>query len=156
MVDRALFPGVSASVQRRDLGVAQGFFACGRVTAKGPKSDVLTYSVYRRRDLMSAIIPFFERYPLLSRKHEDFIKFREIVLIMQQGLHRTDEGFRHIVKVAFTMNQRGKQRRYRLEDVLEKPSETVRRAPVPPVKIQSDPHGDMRRVAEMTTPPIDA
>jgi hypothetical protein len=105
---------------------------------------------------MSAIIPFFERYPLLSRKHEDFIKFREIVLIMQQGLHRTDEGFRHIVKVAFTMNQRGKQRRYRLEDVLEKPSETVRRAPVPPVKIQSDPHGDMRRVAEMTTPPIDA
>ena len=106
------------------------FFGCGRITAKGPKSDVLTYSVYRRRDLMSAIIPFFEQYPLLSRKHEDFIKFREIVLMMQQGLHRTDEGFCHIVKVAFTMNQRGKQRRYRLEDVLAKPSETVRRAPV--------------------------
>jgi hypothetical protein len=102
------------------------------------------------------IIPFFERYPLLSRKREDFTKFREIVLMMQQRLHRTDGGFRRIVELAFSMNKRGKQRRYRLEDVLAKPSETVRRAPVHPVKIQSDPHGDMRRVAEMTTPPIDA
>jgi hypothetical protein len=132
------------------------FFNCGRITAKGPNSDVLTYSVYRRRDLESVIIPFFERYPLLSRKHEDFTKFREIVLMMQARLHRTDDGFRHIVELAFSMNQRGKQRRYRLEDVLAKPSETVRRAPVRSVKIQSDPYGDIGRAAEMTVPPIDA
>jgi hypothetical protein len=132
------------------------FFGCGRITAKGPKSDVLAYSVYRRRDLESVIIPFFERCPLLSRKREDFEKFREIVLMMQRRLHLTDKGFSRIVELAFSMNQRGKQRRYRIEDVLAKPSETVRRAPVPPVKIQSDPHGDMGRVAEMTTPPIDA
>jgi hypothetical protein len=134
----------------------RGFFGCGRITAKGPNSDVLTYSVYRRRDLESVIIPFFESYPMLSRKHEDFLKFREIVLMMQQRLHRTDAGFRRIVELAFSMNQRGKQRRYRLEDVLAKPSETARRAPAKPVKIQSEPHGDMGRTAEMTVPSIDA
>jgi hypothetical protein len=138
------------------LELLRDFFGCGRITAKGPNSDVLTYSVYRRRDLESAIIPFFERWPLLSRKHEDFEKFRTIVLMMRRHQHRTDDGFRRIVELAFSMNHRGKQRRYRLEDVLAKPSETVRRAPVRPVKIQSDPHGDMRRVAEMTTPPSDA
>jgi hypothetical protein len=130
------------------------FFGCGRVSAKGPNSNVLTYSVYRRQDLESVIIPFFERYPLVSRKHEDFVKFREVVLMMQQRLHRTDDGFRRIVELAFSMNQRGKQRRYRLEDVLAKPSETVRRAPLlERVKIQSEPHGDMGRAAEMTVPP---
>jgi len=36
---------------------------------------------------------------------------------------------------------------------LRDPSETARRVPVEPVKIQSDPHGDMRRAAEMTAPP---
>jgi hypothetical protein len=132
------------------------FFGCGRITAKGPNSDVLTYSVYRRRDLESVIIPFFERWPLLSRKQEEFEKFREIVLMMQQRLHLTDDGFRRIVELAFSMNQRGKQRRYRLEDVLTKPSETVRRAPAKPVKIQSEPHGDMGRAAEMTVPPTEA
>jgi hypothetical protein len=132
------------------------FFGCGRITAKGPNSDVMTYSVYRRRDLESVIIPFFERYPLLSRKHQDFMKFREIVLMMQRRLHRKDEGFRRIVELAFSMNQRGKQRRYRLEDVLAKPSETVRRAPAKPVKIQSEPYGDMGRTAEMTVPSADA
>jgi hypothetical protein len=132
------------------------FFGCGRIRAKGPNSDVLTYSVYRRRDLESVIIPFFERCPLLSRKQEDFEKFREIVLMMQQRLHLTDEGFRRIVELAFTMNQRGKQRRYRLEDILAKPSETVRRAPAKPVKIQSEPHGDMGRAAEMTVPSTEA
>ena len=37
---------------------------------------------------------------------------------------------------------------------LRDPSETARRAPINDrVKIQSDPHGDMRRAAEMTAPP---
>jgi hypothetical protein len=130
------------------------FFGCGRVVPKGPRSSVLTYSVYRRSDLESVIIPFFERNPLVSRKHDDFLKFKEVVRLMQLKEHQTACGFRRIVEMAFSMNQHGKQRRYRLEDVLAEPSETVRRA-LPPtggVMRQSDPHGDMGRAAEMTAP----
>ena len=107
------------------------YFGCGGIAAKGPKSDVLTFSVYGRRDLESVIVPFFERYPLVSEKRSDFDKFATIVRLMQSKAHKTDEGFRTIVELAFSMNQRGKQRRYRLEDVLAEPSETVRRALVP-------------------------
>jgi hypothetical protein len=78
----------------------------------------MTYSVYRREDLESAIIPIFERCPLRSRKQEDFLKFREIVGLMQARAHRTDEGFRWIIETAFSMNENGKQRRYKLEEVL--------------------------------------
>src|ERR671915_2268739 len=114
--------------QHRDnveiLEQLRDFFGCGRITAKGP-SNVMTYSVYRREDLESVIIPFFDRHPLVSRKHEDFVKFREIVRAMQLRLHRTDEGFRRIVELAFSMNQSGKQRRYRIEGILPEPSKPV-------------------------------
>jgi hypothetical protein len=132
------------------------FFGCGRISAKGPNSSVMTYSVYRRSDLESVIVPFFERYPLVSRKHLDFVKWSEVVRLMQRKAHRTDEGFRRIVELAFSMNQHGKQRGYRIEDVFAEPSETARRVPAfKPVKIQSDPHGDMGRAAEMTAPLFD-
>src|SRR5205823_5076832 len=104
------------------------FFGCGHITPKGPNSSVMTYSVYRRRDLESVVIPFFA-HPLLSEKHEDFRKFRSVVLAMARKEHGTEEGFRRIVETAFSMNQRGKQRRYQLTDVLPEPSETARRVP---------------------------
>jgi hypothetical protein len=106
----------------------QSFFRCGRVVPKGPNSNVMTYSVYRRTELESVIVPFFERHPLVSGKQRDFERFAEIVRLMQRKAHRTEDGFRRIVEVAFAMNQRGKQRRYRIEDVFAEPSETVRRA----------------------------
>jgi hypothetical protein len=103
------------------------FFGCGKIAPKGPNSSVMTYSVYRRSDLESVIIPFFEQHPMLSMKQRDFEKFSEVVRLMQQKTHQTHSGFRRIVELAFSMNQRGKQRRYRIDEVLSEPSETVRR-----------------------------
>ena len=143
--------------QHRDnVGILEDlreFFGCGSLVPKGPKSSVVTYSVHARRDLESVIIPFFERHPLVSKKRLDFLTFAKIVRMMRQKEHLTDAGFRRIVELAFTMNQHGKQRKYRREEILAEPSETVRRAPVVDrVKIQSDPHGDVGRAAEMTAP----
>jgi hypothetical protein len=104
------------------------YFGCGSITSKGPSSSVMTFSVYSRRMLQAVVIPFFENHPLQSKKHEDFLKFREIVLSMQQKAHLTEEGFQRIVELAFSMNQRGKQRKYRKEDLLVEPSETRRQA----------------------------
>ena len=142
--------------QHRDhVAILEGLkdlFGCGYIRPKGPKSSVMTYSVYRRSDLETAVIPYFERHPFLVLKRYDFGKFSEVVRMMQRRLHRTEEGFRRIVELAFSMNQRGKQRRYRLEDILAEPSETVRRAPAGREKIQSEPRGDTGRAAEMTAP----
>ena len=104
------------------------FFDCGHITSKGPNSNVMTYAVSGRRDLVEKVIPFFEKYTLLSSKAEDFSKFRAIVLAMNRKEHLTKDGFRKIVELAFTMNKRGKQRKYTIEQILDEPSETVRRA----------------------------
>ena len=104
------------------------FFGCGRITSKGPKSNVMTYAVSGRKDLETIIIPFFEKHRLHSGKRDDFVKFREIVLAMQRKEHLTRDGFVKIVQLAFSMNKRGKQRRYTIKEILAEPSETVRRA----------------------------
>ncbi len=106
----------------------QKFFGCGYIRSKGPKSNVMTYTVSKRDDLRTRIIPFFERYQLNSQKHQDFLRFREVVLAMHRKEHLTQAGFRRIVRAAFSMNKRGKQRRYKIEEILAEPSETVRRA----------------------------
>ena len=127
------------------------FFGCGRLRSKGPKSSVLTYAVDSLRDLEGAVLPFFERYPLVV-KGADFRLFAEIVRSMRRKEHLTDEGFEHVVRLAYAMNADGKQRSRTLAMVLEGSSETVRRAPadLELVKIQSDPHGDMGSQAEMS------
>ena len=43
-------------------------FGCGRVRPKGPKSSVLTYAVESLRDLEAAIVPFFEKHPLVVKR----------------------------------------------------------------------------------------
>ena len=103
-------------------------FGCGSITSKGPNSSVMTYSVYSRRMLLTVVIPFFDKHPLTSNKHYDFLKFKEVVLSMQRKEHRTGAGFQRIVEIAFSMNQRGKQRKYRKEDFIVEPSETQRQA----------------------------
>ena len=65
-------------------------------------------------------------------------------------------GFERLVRLAYAMNLAGKQRSRRIDEILTESSETARQAPsstdamVETVKIQSDPHGDMRSQAEMT------
>jgi hypothetical protein len=132
-----------------------GFFGCGNVRPKGPKSSVQTYSVWAMRELEGKIIPFFEQHPLVV-KRRDFSSFASIVRSMRRKEHLAAEGFERLVRLAFTMNQQGKQRASTLADVLDGSSETARQAPPNEVqlavKVQSDPHGDMRSQAEMTWP----
>ena len=126
------------------------FFGCGRIRAKGPKSSVLTYAVDSLRDLEEGILPFFETHQLVV-KAADFRLFAEIVRSMRRKEHLTPTGFERAVRLAYAMNAQGKQRSRTLAMVLAGSSETARRAPSlsETVKIQSDPHGDMRSQAEM-------
>jgi hypothetical protein len=128
------------------------FFGCGTVRPKGPKSGVETYSVTGLAALNRVVIPFFERYPLRV-KDRDFAVFASIVKRMLRKEHLEPEGFEQIVRLAYGMNARGKQRSRSLEDILAGSSETARQAPpLGREKIQSDLHGDMQSQAEMTWP----
>jgi hypothetical protein len=101
---------------------------CGyiRENHRGTRDTTLVYVVRRRGDLLTRIIPFFERQPLLSSKQREFLSFAHIVRAMSEGEHLTDAGFARLKAVALTMNGGGRYRRVHRPES----SETIRRTPV--------------------------
>ena len=90
---------------------------CGRVIEKPGQEEQSLFLVDNRRQLNEKIIPFFNKYKLFT-KWNDFKKFEEIVQALEQKEHQDKKKFKELIKKAFLMNNKGKQRRYKLDDIL--------------------------------------
>ncbi|MBI5765883.1 LAGLIDADG family homing endonuclease [Candidatus Falkowbacteria bacterium] len=124
---------INQSVLRQEtLLEIKKYFGCGYIKnnhRRNIKDDTLVYVVRNRKDLISKIIPFFEKYPLLSNKKYSFSLFKQIVNLLDGGKHSTLAGGRKILDLAYQMNGQGKYRKIdkkKLLDYLES-SETIRR-----------------------------
>lgn len=120
---------------REILELCQEVFKTGRIYRKSGTHPVLNFSIDSMRNIKERVIPFFDKYPLVT-KRDAYQKFREIVLALDRKEHLTSKGFERLVRLAYSMNQQGKGRRRTLEEVLAtqpKPasesSETLRRTP---------------------------
>lgn len=118
---------------REILELCKEVFKTGRIYRKSGTHPVLNFSIDSIRNLKEKVVPFFDRYPLIT-KRESYQKFRDIVVSMDRKEHLTSKGFERLVRLAYSMNQQGKGRRRTLEEVLAtqpKPasesSETLRR-----------------------------
>ena len=78
------------------------FFGCGVVRRN--HADRMAYRVRSITHLYERILPFFEKHPLKTKKHVDFLKFRDIVNLMMRGDHLTPQGVERIRKIASMMN----------------------------------------------------
>jgi hypothetical protein len=92
------------------LELLKDFFGCGSIYRNrrfdNHKEDLFVFNVYRLSDLTNIIVPFFEANPLRTAKLEEFLKFRQILLMMQRKVHLTREGLCQIASIAQTMNHR--------------------------------------------------
>ena len=79
------------------------FFRCGVVRKN--HGDRMCYRVRGLEHLKQIIVPFFESHPLKTKKRIDFLKFRQIVMIMEQGEHLKQEGIEKIRLIAREMNR---------------------------------------------------
>ncbi len=90
------------------------FFGCGYVKehhAKSQRDSTYVYVVRDRRDLLTRIIPFFERYELRTKKQHDFCVFADVVRRMQDNHHRDREKAKLLLDLAYSMNGAGRYRR---------------------------------------------
>ena len=90
---------------------------CGRIIEKSGQPDLLVYLVDNRRQLVEKIIPYFENYKLLV-KNEDFKKFKIVIFGLENKMHHKKDSFIELIKVCYTMNLDGKQRRYKIEEII--------------------------------------
>jgi hypothetical protein len=103
-------------------------FKTGTIYRKSGIHPVLNFSINSMRNIKERVIPFFDKYPLVT-KRESYAKFREIVLAMDRGEHKTYEGFERLVRLAYSMNQQGKGRRRTLEEILATQPRSVLESP---------------------------
>lgn len=103
------------------LRLAQEVFQTGKIVPKSGSENVLVYAITSRRSIYEKVLPYFEKYMRFSAKWETFLRFREIVIkIEEKQLHSSREGMIELVKLAYQMNpdSKGKERKRTLEEVI--------------------------------------
>jgi hypothetical protein len=112
-------PGFSVS-QNGDraevLHAIKAYFGCGSI--RPDRSDqTLKWETRRLEDILERIVPHFERFPLLSGKQYDFVRFASVCRLMAEDAHLRRDGLIEIVELASGMNPSGR-RRYAAEAIL--------------------------------------
>ena len=112
---------VNQSILRMEtIKAIQNYFECGYLKQnhiQRKNDDTYVYVVRDRKDLLEKIIPFFEKYPFLSDKKDTFNIFKRITIMMNNGEHLSKSGVRKIVDLAYRMNQNGKYRKIKKENL---------------------------------------
>jgi hypothetical protein len=83
------------------LDLMKEYFKCGHIR-KDKKT--LKYEVRKLEDLLEIIIPHFLKYPMLSAKQKDFLKFKEICEKIKKLEHLKKETLSKIMQDAYSMN----------------------------------------------------
>lgn len=105
------------------LEIAKNEFGTGRIYPKVGNEDVLVFAITSRRSLYEKVIPFFEKYMIFSTKKDTYIKWKEIVIAMEERKeHRTPQGLARLVEKAYELNPsgKGKTRKRELKEVLDR------------------------------------
>ncbi len=107
------------------LEAVKDFFSAGSIHRKSNPGTVFTYALHGIGHARTKVIPFFQHYPLRV-KSRTFSLFVEALELMSQKVHHTREGFERVVRLAHQLNTMGKGRKWSLETIFEKSSETTR------------------------------
>ena len=99
---------------RAPLDLFHETLGCGSLRRAG--NDGWYWEVNRLSDISSRIVPFFERFPLVGQKANDFELFRSAVALLDQPVV-SDADYVRIIQLREGMNRGGK-RRYSAERIL--------------------------------------
>lgn len=84
------------------LELVKSYFGVG-VIYDTHSANVSQFRVQLVKDL-DVIIKHFEKYPLVSKKREDYILFREVLEIIKSKDHLTSKGFIKLLSLKNSMN----------------------------------------------------
>jgi hypothetical protein len=106
------------------------YFDCGFISYKSGSPNCMVFMIASLQNHLNKVIPFFETYPIIGKKYMEFLRFKEIVGMLSRKEHLKTSGFKKIVQIAYSMNQRGKGRKHTIQEIfssLDLSSETTRR-----------------------------
>jgi hypothetical protein len=99
---------------REPLDLFHETLGCGSLRRAG--NGGWYWEVNRLSDISSLIVPFFERFPLVGQKANDFDLFKSAVALLAKSVV-SDDDYVRIIQLRERMNRGGK-RRYSAERIL--------------------------------------
>jgi len=69
------------------------------------KSDGTCVYYIRSLDEINILINHFDKYPLITKKHTDYLLFRSAFEIIRKKQHLTEKGFNEIVALRASLNK---------------------------------------------------
>lgn len=122
------FSVAQAAPSRSALELVQRVLGCGQIIENqrhdNHRHPLLRFSVKRRRELTSVVVPFFEHHPLITAKRADFVAFASVLSMMEDGARLTEEGLRRIAAITEQMNRRGRSRFLESSEAIRRPART--------------------------------
>lgn len=92
------------------LKMIKNFFSVGQIYRNrrhdNHKEDLFSFKVGKRADLLSVIIPFFEKNTLQTSKQNDFVLFAKCVKSMSRKEHLNTEGVVKMARLTQLMNHK--------------------------------------------------
>ena len=100
-----VLPEFTVVQHERDIQILHALkahFGCGVVRKN--HGDRMAYRVRSKEHLLQKIVPFFMAHPLKTKKHVNFLKFRDVLLLMEKDAHLDPDGVNEIRAIASQMN----------------------------------------------------
>ena len=80
------------------------FFGCGSVVIDNHEDNTMKYHVQDIKSIVEIILPFFDKYPLITSKWLAYPDFKKVALMIYNKEHLTREGLNIII----TLKKRNK------------------------------------------------
>lgn len=93
-------------LDKKDLDLLvqiKAFFKIGNIDTS--TKGIVYYTVGSVKDIEKYILPHFDKYPLVTKKFKDFTLFKQIVLLMVKGEHKTLPGLLEIFSLKVNLNK---------------------------------------------------
>lgn len=95
------------NLHKRDVELLkdiQAFFGgVGRISKE--RNGCIDFTISSINQILTQVIPHFDKYPLLTQKGADYLLFKQAVMIMQRGEHLTVFGLEAIINIRATLNK---------------------------------------------------
>lgn len=94
------------ALHKKDLELLkqiQGFFG-GIGTISTNPGGMCAFRVSSPKQILNKIIPHFDKYKLITQKQGDYLLFKKIVNLIEQGEHLKEEGLQSIINIRASLN----------------------------------------------------
>jgi len=80
------------------------FFNCGYV-AQYKNRKVCEFIITKIDDIITNILPFFDKYKIEGSKYKDYVNFKEAAVLIKNKEHLTENGLNKIIELKNSMNK---------------------------------------------------